>query len=120
MIKRKYTEFNISRRVNVSSTGHYSFRVSIKGYRGTRLWWDGYESFWTPTADPTFPKYVVQAFEGLLLKLLKADDTIYYENDQYGGERTTNLRYHDPDRIARWIERLEKELALLHRNETAK
>lgn len=109
MKPRKYTVKSIGRRVNISSTGHYSFTVWIEGYRCKWLRWDGYESFWTPTADPTFPKYVVQALEFLLLKLLKADDTIYYENDQWGGERTTNLRYHDPDRIARWIERLEKE-----------
>lgn len=109
MRNRKYTEFEISRRVNISSTGHYSFSVHVKGYRCKWLRWDGHHLFWTPTAEPTFPNYVVHELTHLLLLVLKADDTIWYENDQYGGERTTDLRYHDPERIARWIERLEKK-----------
>lgn len=109
-MRHRYSDFLVGRRVNVSSTGHYSFSVSIKGYRCKWLRWDGYGMFWTPTAYPKFPAYVMQALKGLLLQRLKADDTIYYENDQYGGERTTNLRYHDPEMIKDWANRLEQKL----------
>lgn len=109
MVDRKYTEFSVSRRVNVSSTGHYSFNIHVKGYRCKWLRWDGHTYFWTPTAYPSFPAYVMKALTALLLERLKAEDTIYYENDQYGGERTKDLRYHDPERIERWAARLERE-----------
>lgn len=110
MSSRKYTVKSIGQRVNISSTGHYSFMVWIEGYRCKWLRWDGYGTFWTETAYPSFPKYVMQALEALLLERLRADDTVWYENDQYGGTRTTNLRYHDPELVSRWADRLEGKL----------
>jgi len=107
MSARKYTEFEIGRRVNVSSTGHYSFHVHIKGYKTRWLGWDGHGTFWTQSSYPHFPAYVMTALRACLLERLKAADTVFYENDQYGGSRTTDLRYHDPELIQSWIERLE-------------
>lgn len=106
---RKYTEFEIGRRVNVSSTGHYSFHVFIKGYKTRWLRWDGGGHFWTQSSYPKFPAYVMTALEACLLERLKAADTIFYENDRDGNERTTDLRYHDPELIQSWIKRLENK-----------
>lgn len=110
--QRKYTEVDIGRRVNVSSTGHYSFHIHIKGYRCKWLNWDGGGSFWTQSSYPHFPDYVMSALKVKLLERLKAEDTVFYENDRDGNPRTTDLRYHDPERIQHWIERLESEVAL--------
>jgi hypothetical protein len=64
----KYTEFEVGRRVNVSSTGHYSFHVHIKGYKTRWLRWDGHGLFWTQSSHPSFPAYVMSALKACLLE----------------------------------------------------
>jgi hypothetical protein len=115
MKERKYSNIGVSKRVNVSSTCHYSFTVQFKAkgpfhFSGALYYCPGY-GYWTPTGYPKFPQYVTDAVNQAVLERLKDPTTIYFERDRDGNERTENLRYHDPEYVASWASAFEIRLS---------
>lgn len=114
MKTRKYSDIRVTKHVNVSSTSHYSFRVQFaaKGpfhFSGALYYCPG-TGFWTPTGFPKFPQYVTDAVNQSVLERLKDPETVYFERDRDGNERTENLRYHDPEYVAGWARAFEIRL----------
>jgi hypothetical protein len=114
MKTRKYTNIRVSKRVNVSSTCHYSFSVQFDAKRpfhfsGALHYCPG-DGFWTATGYPKFPQYVTDAVNQSVLERLKDPQTVYFERDRDGNERTENLRYHDPEYVANWARGFEMRL----------
>lgn len=111
MPQPKYTQVFVLSEVNVSSTRHYSFRVTIKeATRLHRVYYDGLKSFWTEKAYPRFPQYVVQECQRQVMSRLLSDDTRYFEYDRDGNKRYEELRYHDPEFVKHWGKRIADRL----------
>jgi hypothetical protein len=111
MRERKYTQVYVLSEVNVSSTRHYSFRVTIKeATRLHRVFYDGLRGFWTETTNPRFPQYVIRECQRQTMSRLLSDDTRYFEYDRDGNKRYENLRYHDPEFVKQWGKNLAERL----------
>jgi hypothetical protein len=112
MPQHKYTQVYVMSEVNVSSTRHYSFRVTIKeATRLHRVYYDGSKEFWTERAFPRFPQYVVRECQRQVMSRLLSDETRYFEYDRDRNKRYENLRYHDPEHVREWGKRMAERLA---------
>jgi hypothetical protein len=106
MAGRRFTDIGVSKQVNVSSSGHYSFDVSFaeSGRRKSYLWFvgDTYLIRKSVTGVPTrnVPQYVLTALEREARRHFLNGDLKVYEYDRDGIKRYTDLRYHDPERFA--------------------
>lgn len=104
---KKYS-VSVSKKVWCSSSGHYSGRAIVRDgirrsirlvdlsdfrvmHKNNILTYQGY------------PKYIMCDIAQAYKSAWDAGDITVSEHDQFGHERTVNLRYHDPHRLQRII-----------------
>ena len=108
MVKQsKYQDFRVYNTVYVSSTGHYSFRVSFTE-NGKKTGRDYDYGLYYPLRR-NYPRYVTSAVELEIAKLLKSGEAKFYEVDRDGNRRYEGLRYHMPELIPSMIKSLEQK-----------
>lgn len=107
MKPRKYTNIRVAHDVYVNSQCDYTFHIHMTGFG--HAYYNPSVGFWTETAEPKFPKYVVEEVDRQMIARLKSPNTVYYEYDRDGNERYENLRYYDAEFVASWVASMEAQ-----------
>lgn len=102
---RKYTNITVSKHVYVTSTGHYEARVMWTGGMAYYALGMGLLTTTGYTWDRA-PKYLVSEAQRLIAEMFRDGSAKFYEYDRDHNKRYDNLRYHDPEVVAWWAERL--------------
>lgn len=109
MRKKRFTHIEVSHYVNVSSSCNYTVEVYFyEGNTHKTYWFDPQMGDLICKAETghftrQVPQYVMQAAENKLRQKWQSGSLKFFEYDQEGNSRYTNLRYHDPVYFARLI-----------------
>ncbi len=103
--QRKFTSIHVSNEVNISSTGHYHFNVSLlENGTGKDYCWNPGCSWLTPRKgeihEIRVPRYVIKTIEDTVRAAHTAGELRFFEYDRDGVKRYADLRYHDAERWA--------------------
>jgi hypothetical protein len=115
---RRYLNIWVSRQVNISSTGHYHFKVYWDGdYRDYSLGvgFLGKEPFFDWNGAPA---YLQNEVERQIVEMFKEGTAKFYEYDQDRNKRYTNLRYYYPENTKWWVKVLTGEIDTAPSGET--